>query len=230
MSKKNYLEPIAIGIAGVISSNTISIWEKITTSNVLILILTGVTAILVYEIIVLLFNKVPKKYTWSRKIVDSRAEYEGFYLEIKNINSERCYAIVCLSYDIPTDEYKLSGVSIGQDGTIGINWTSNFVKIDTIKQKIIYAQTGHLTHSTDGKIFDGVTYMNFEYFPNGKPISGIGHFIDTIPAKSDFYFQKITEKDCEEYLKKKRIENSNDYRILVKEFHKTNSDKFFSWE
>lgn len=229
-SNSNYLEPIAIAIAGVVSSNTISIFQKITTSNILVLTLSGVTAVFVYEIIVFLFNKLPKRFSWSRKFVDSRAAYEGFYLEIKNVNSIRTYAIVCLTYNVSTDDYLLSGTSVEQDGTININWKSNFVKIDTVAKQIVYAQTGHSTHTSDGKIFDGVTYMNFNHFLNGKPISGIGHYVDTIPAKSDFAFNKISETECMELLGKNTIENIHDYKLFVKKYHETKADQVFSWE
>ena len=226
----NYLAPIAIGVAGIVSSNTISFWRTITNSEALIIILSAITAIIVYELIIFLFNKLPKKFERSRKIIDNRAIYEGFYIEIINVKNIRSYSIVCLTYNITTDEYQLSGVSLGVDGTIGNHWTTNFVKIDTIRKKIIYAQTGHKSHLKNGKIFDGVTYMNFDYNLKGNPNSGVGHFIDTIPAKSDFYFVKITKEDCEKYISKKSIEHFNDYKSFVVEYHKENSDRFFNWE
>lgn len=229
-NKTNYLDPIAIAIAGIASAQSIPLWHKLVNEKALVVFFTALTSVAVYNLIILFFKTIPKRFAWSRKIVDPRAKYEGFYIEIKNINKTRCYAIVCLSYNYPTDEYQLSGTSIESDGSIGVNWKSNFVRIDTIAKKIIYAQTGHLTHTSDGRIFDGVTYMNFNYFPNGKPISGIGHYVDTIPAKSDFAFEKITEKNCQSLIGKKVIESRNDYKEYVKNFHQAFPDKVFSWE
>ncbi|HEX7757686.1 MAG TPA: hypothetical protein VF421_20215 [Niabella sp.] len=232
MSKKssNILEPIAIGVAGVVSAGTISYWQKLTSSAIIVVIFTGVSSIVVNEVILFLFNKLPKRFAWSRKLVDKKAAYEGFYLEIKNVNNIRTYAVVCLNYCVQTDDYQLSGTAVEQDGRISINWKSNFVKIDTATQQIIYSQTGHFTHTSDGKIFDGVTYMNFNYFLNKNLMAGIGHYIDTIPAKSDFLFFKISKKDCKELLNKDTIEKISDYGIFVKRYHETKAELIFSWE
>ncbi len=232
MSKKDssLLEPIAIGVAGVVSASSIPLFQSLTNSAVLIVILTGVASIVINEVILYFFDKLPKRFAWSRKLIDKKATYEGFYLEIKNVDDIRTYAIVCLMYNNQAKDYQISGTAVEQNGRISINWKSNFVKIDTSARQIIYAQTGHLTDTSQGRIFDGVTYMNFNHFLKGKLMSGLGHYIDTLPAKSDFLFFKISKKDCKELLGKKVIEDIQDYSSFVKKYHETKAELIFSWE
>ena len=230
MSKTKILEPISVAVSGVTAAHSIPILKTWITPTALIVITSAVVSILTFHLIIFLFRTFPKKFRCTRKLVDSKSKYEGYYLEIKNINDTRVYAIICITYDVPHDNYLLSGTSIEQDGSITVQWKSNFVMIDDVNKKIIYAQSGHLTHSTDGKQFDGVTYMNFDHYIDKKPYSGFGHFIDTIPGKSDFAFQRITEADSQKYIKKKEINSREDYIKYVTEFHKNNPQKLFSWE
>ena len=230
ISKSNFLETVAIAVAGVVSSNTISFWKGVTSSNALVVIFTGIASIVIYETIILLFERIPKRFSWSRKLIDSRAKYEGFYLEIKHVDNCRSYAIVCLIYNFSIDDYQLSGTSLDKNGMLCNNWKSSFVKIDPVSKQIIYAQTGQSTDTSKGLIFEGVTYMNFDHFLNRKPSSGIGHYVDTIPAKSDFAFQKISEEECKQLIGKEKIENMNDYKSFVKNYHENNHNTIFAWE
>lgn len=230
MSNKKILEPISVAVSGIFAAQSIPILKGWISPSALIIIGSAVVSILTYHLLIFLFRTFPKKFKRTRGIIDSKSKYEGYYLEIKNIKRARLYAIICIKYDISSNEYLLSGTALEKDGTISVQWKSNFVMIDDLNKKIIYAQTGHLTHSTNGKIFDGVTYMNFDHFLGNQPNSGFGHFIDTIPSKSDFAFQRINREDCEKYLKKNQIKSRQDYINFVIEFHKNNSNKLFSWE
>lgn len=229
-NKINYLEPIAIAVGGIAATQTIPLWKDLVNSNALVLFFSALTSVVIYNIMLLMFRTFPKLFFLTRKIVDKRANYEGFYLEVKFVDDKRSYAIVRISYNFANDDYHLSGTSYESDGTIGINWKSNFVKIDTNNKKIIYAQTGHLTHTSDGKIFDGVTYMNFNNFSKNEPVAGIGHYVDTIPAKSDFDFQKISEELCKKLIGKSTMDNRKDCQNFVITFHKENPNPIFTWE
>ncbi len=224
------LKPIAIAVGGIVAVQSIPLWEELVNSNALVLFFSALSSVLTYNFIILVFRTFPKMFFSSRKIVDKRAKYEGFYLEIKFVKSKRSYAIVRISYNFSSDEYNLSGTSFESDGTIGINWKSNFVQIDTTNKRIIYAQTGHLTHTSNGKIFDGVTYMNFNNFSNNEPVAGIGHYVDTIPAKSDFDFQKISVELCKSLIGKNTIDSREDSQAFIIAYHKEKPNKIFTWE
>ncbi|MBB2145757.1 hypothetical protein GM921_09685 [Pedobacter sp. LMG 31464] len=228
--KVKYLDPIAVAISSVLAAQSVEPLEKIVKSPTWALVVAALISILTFNVIIHLISTLPKKRYFTRKILDPRADYEGYYLEVKYLNSTRSYAVVSLIYHFPTDEYQVAGTSMDSDGTIGIHWSSNFVRIDPNTKKIVYSLTGHTTDVADGKTFDGVTNMSFLYFDNKTPVSGIGYFVDTIPAKSDFYFQKISEEDCKKYIGKNSLKSTIDCRLFVQKFHAENPDKIFSWE
>lgn len=227
----NYTNPtkidsISVALGGVAATQALPLLEAWIKVPVVPVVLAAALSIITFQTLKYLLNRFPKRFAFTRRWVDSKAKFEGFFLETKNTQGGETYSIFTISYDYPQNEYVISGIGIENNGIV-FQWKSTSVFIDVKNNKVSYSTEGRATKSGNAQNFEGITFLNFDH--TSKNLNyGLGHFIDSLPAFADFAFERIKKEDCQKYIAKNKIEDVQDYINYVGNYIQSNPTKSFT--
>jgi len=117
-----------------------------------------------------------KRYRPYRRLVDSRASLEGYWLSTANDIGERPYEIAVISFNPDASSYVYSGKSLTRNFEVAAEWKSTHLEVDMEESKIRYFYEGSV--ETGNSIIQGFGYISFDRAPTGRFMTASGLFVD----------------------------------------------------
>lgn len=210
------IDSISVALGGVAATQALPLFQESIKIPVLPVVLAAALSLIVFHVVKLFLKRLPMKFAFTRRLIDAKSKFEGFYLETKNTPPEETYSIFSISYDVAYNQYVISGIGV-ENGGIAFQWKSTVVFIDIKSRKISYSTEGRATIKGVAQNFEGVTFLNFD-FQSKYPDFGLGHFIDSLPAFADFTFKRINEEDCLKHISKKKLKEAKDYITYIEKY------------
>lgn len=122
---------------------------------------------------------LPKKWAWWRRRFDTRAAFEGWWLQVHEDQRDRA-AVFSFLYDPEGDTFKIEGYAFGPDGSPRADWHSTKLFFSTGDLEVTYLFKGKVRITTPGDggtttlaAREGTTTMHLERYA-GQPTSGTG--------------------------------------------------------
>lgn len=190
----------------------VDIWVCIAVSAVM--------AALIYKLLEYALIEIPLKIHPLRKMFDSRAIFEGTWLQATNKDGVRYYSFEKIIYDKKTKTYAIEGESFDSNGDMHSAWKSNDLKFDLSKSEIMYNYKSEIHE--DKKDLNGYGLMTFQGDINGKYNRGTGYYVDFggNPVQCVYSFEKLTKSFVTELIgRESSLKYNKDIKEFIKEYH-----------
>jgi len=220
------IDAIAVALGGVGATQALPALENAIKIPIVPIVLAAALSITIFNIVKYFLKELPLKSSVTRKWLDKKSHFEGFYLETKNSDGGQTYSIFNLTYNPKEKKYAISGIGV-ENGGLAFQWKSTSMFIDPEQRKVTYSTEGRATNSANPQNFEGITFLNFD-FQTKNPQFGTGHFIDTLPAFGDFEFKRITKEDCLNLISKKEMNNTSDYIEFLNKYIANSPKQIFT--
>ena len=200
---------ILVAIGGTIAVETNKYLLDKDINVALALLLSSILTVFFFTVFTWLLTDLPIKFRLTRRFLDSRSKYEGYYIETFLHLSDRPHSIGYIKYNPDTEAYDYGGRAYDAEGNLKATWLANSIHIDCGSGEVRHFFSGHLI----GKEPESIRGYGIIQFGNGE-----GFFIDSGSGLAEWHFNisKLTKRDLEVLIGKRMMPQKEDwYQIIL---------------
>lgn len=160
---------------------------------------------------------LPMCFQWSRKILDKRATFEGFWIQQLPL-ADTPVSIGVIEFDTTSQSYSFKGWAFDTSFKLFASWTSSKLDFDLAKGEITYSFEAQMTMNNE--TIHGYGKLEFALAGKRWPQFGTGYFLDsgTNVRKVIYDLHRLSRRSIFEILSKGEPDTAQDVVALVKHF------------
>jgi hypothetical protein len=215
---------IAIATTVGIKTNTFFIgkgYDELTST-----IFAAILSILLAKGLDLLIIELPFRLAFTRRILDPKAKFEGYWLSSFDSLPERPYSYGVIEYNPHSKSYVYYGYGFDKGGILSASWRSTYLEVDLKRDEIRYAADGQV-YGEGSEFAKSYGTLTFVKNLKGEYTLGKGFFVNsgTDAVKYHYTFEKLDGERLKELIEKKNFSTHKDMQQIIREIHSSKDVK-----